>query len=78
MMLFRVRRLPEADVDLILDPKPPKELIDSVLAPRGFHDVTRQAYRMVTALSERSHLIFFQTVDADIFLPQSYQDYSIE
>jgi len=44
---------PEADVDLILDPKPPKELIDSVLAHRGFHDVTR-AYRMVTALSEES------------------------
>ena len=44
---------PEAEVDLILDPKPQKELIDSVLAPRGFHDVTR-AYRMVNALSEES------------------------
>ena len=44
---------PNADVDLILDPKPPKELIDSVLVPRKFRDVTR-AYRMVTALSEES------------------------
>ena len=44
---------PEADVDLILDPSPPKELIDSVLTPRRFRDVAR-AYRMVTAMSEES------------------------
>ncbi|MBT4886861.1 MAG: bifunctional [glutamate--ammonia ligase]-adenylyl-L-tyrosine phosphorylase/[glutamate--ammonia-ligase] adenylyltransferase [Planctomycetaceae bacterium] len=44
---------PTAEVDLILDPDPPKELVDNVLRPRGFRDIP-QAYRMVTALSEES------------------------
>ena len=44
---------PTAEVDLILDPKPPKELIETVLSLRGFRNIS-QAYRMVTALSEES------------------------
>ncbi len=44
---------PAVEVDLILDPEPPKELIDNVLSLRGFRDIP-QAYRMVTSLSEES------------------------
>lgn len=48
---FPDEKAPESEVDLILDPAPPKEVIRECLAPRGFRDVPK-AYRMLMALGE--------------------------